>query len=83
MAQSKLAVVQQIRLTSAVRRKPAVRGFAAYATLRLSALSHYGPSSAGPRKGRRWNESIARYHYLDYRTPVGAQMRHAVHDRDG
>ena len=35
------------------------------------------------REGKRWNEFIARYHYLGYRTLVGAQMRYAVHDRDG
>ena len=34
-------------------------------------------------EGKRWNEFIARYHYLGYRTLVGAQMRYAVHDRDG
>ncbi len=30
-----------------------------------------------------WNEFVARYHYLGYKTLVGAQMRYAVHDRDG
>ena len=35
------------------------------------------------REGKRWNEFIARYHYLGYKTLVGAQMRYAVHDRDG
>ena len=33
--------------------------------------------------GKRWNEFIARYHYLGYKTLVGAQMRYAVHDRNG
>ena len=33
--------------------------------------------------GKRWNEFIARYHYLGYKTLVGAQMRYAVYDRDG
>ena len=35
------------------------------------------------REGTRWNEFIARYHYLGYKTLVGAQMRYAVHDRNG
>ena len=35
------------------------------------------------REGRLWNEFIARYHYLGYKTLVGAQMRYAVHDRQG
>ncbi len=30
-----------------------------------------------------WNEYIARHHYLGCKTPVGAQMRYAVHDRRG
>ena len=34
-------------------------------------------------EGKLWNEFIARYHYLGYKTLVGAQMRYAVHDRDG
>ena len=34
-------------------------------------------------EGRLWNEFVARYHYLGYRTLVGAQMRYAVHDRNG
>ena len=38
----------------------------------------------GTREGRLWNEFVAhRYHYLGYKTPVGAQMRYAVHDRNG
>ena len=37
----------------------------------------------GTREGRLWNEFVARYHYLGYKTLVGAQMRYAVHDRDG
>ena len=37
----------------------------------------------GTREGKLWNEFIARYHYLGYKTLVGAQMRYAVHDRDG
>ena len=34
-------------------------------------------------EGKRWNEFVARYHYLGYKTLVGAQMRYAVHDRHG
>ena len=37
----------------------------------------------GTREGRLWNAFVARYHYLGYKTLVGAQMRYAVHDRDG
>ena len=35
------------------------------------------------RQGRLWNEFVARYHYLGYKTLVGAQMRYAVHDKNG
>ena len=35
------------------------------------------------RAGRLWNEFVARYHYLGFKTLVGAQMRYAVHDRNG
>ena len=35
------------------------------------------------REGRLWNEFVARYHYLGYKTLVGAQIRYAVHDRNG
>ena len=38
---------------------------------------------AGTRQGRLWNEFVARHHYLGYKTLVGAQMRYAVHDRNG
>ena len=41
------------------------------------------PVVSGTREGRLWNEFVARYHYLGYRTLVGAQMRYAVHDRQG
>ena len=34
-------------------------------------------------EGRLWNEFVARYHYLGYRTLVGAQMRYTVRDRNG
>ena len=37
----------------------------------------------GTREGGLWNEFVARYHYLGYKTLVGAQMRYAVHDRNG
>ena len=37
----------------------------------------------GTREGRLWNEFVARYHYLGYKTLVGAQMRYGVHDRGG
>ena len=48
-----------------------------------SARSTCAPSCASTREGKRWNEFVARYHYLGYKTLVGAQMRYAVHDRDG
>ena len=41
------------------------------------------PVVRGTREGKLWNEFIARYHYLGYKTLVGAQMRYAVHDRNG
>ena len=37
----------------------------------------------GTREGKLWNEFVARYHYLGYKTLVGAQMRYAVHDPNG
>ena len=37
----------------------------------------------GTREGRLWNEFGTRYHYLEYKTLVGTQMRYAVHDRIG
>ena len=40
-------------------------------------------TGAGRKASRLWNECIARYHDLGYKTLVGAQMRYAVHDRDG
>ena len=40
------------------------------------------PAVRYSREGKLWNEFVARYHYLGYKTPVGAQMRYAVHDRD-
>ena len=41
------------------------------------------PVVRGTRQGKLWNEFVARYHYLGYKTLVGAQMRYAVHDRNG
>ena len=35
------------------------------------------------QEGRLWNEFVARYHYLGCKTLVGAQMRYALHDRNG
>ena len=35
------------------------------------------------REGRLWNEFVARYHYLGYKTLVGAQMRYAVYRASG
>ena len=35
------------------------------------------------REGRLWSGFVARYHYLGYARLVGAQMRYAVHDRNG
>ena len=39
--------------------------------------------AGGTRAGKLWNEFVARHHYLGHTTLVGAQMRYAVHDRDG
>ena len=41
------------------------------------------PVVRGTREGKLWNEFVARYHYLGYKILVGAQMRYAVHDRNG
>ena len=35
------------------------------------------------REGKLWNEYVARYHYLGYKTLVGAQMRYVALARDG
>ncbi len=40
-------------------------------------------TGTGRAASRLWNEFIARYHYLGYKTLVGAQMRYAVQDRQG
>ena len=37
----------------------------------------------GTRESKLWNEFVAHYHYLGHETLVGAQMRYAVHDRNG
>ena len=37
----------------------------------------------GTPQSRQWNQFVARYHYLGYKTLVGAQMRYTVHDRHG
>lgn len=36
---------------------------------------------SGTGEGKRWNEFVARYHYLGHRTLVGAQLRYTVTDR--
>ena len=41
------------------------------------------PRRARPSGRCKLCEFVARYHYLGYKTLVGAQMRYAVHDRDG
>ena len=41
------------------------------------------PVVRGTRESKLWNEFGARYHYFGYKTLVGAQMRYAVHDRNG
>jgi len=43
----------------------------------------FRPVVHSTREGRLWNEFVARYHYLGHKTLVGAQMRYAVHDRNG
>ena len=48
-----------------------------YAPIRLRTVLGGTPQS------RQWNQFIARYHYLGYKTLVGAQMRYTVHDRHG
>ncbi len=35
------------------------------------------------RQDGLWNECVVRYRDLGYKTPVGARMRYAVHDRNG
>ena len=37
----------------------------------------------GTRESKLWNEFVARCRYLGHKTLVGAQMRYAVHDRNG
>ena len=57
--------------------------FPAPTTLDEVRLLDLRPVVRETREGRLWNEHVARYHYLGYKTLVGAQMRYAVHDRDG
>ena len=73
-----------------VRRKPIVFGpdtepplFAPPATLDEARPLAVSIVTGGTREGKLWNEFVARYHYLGYTTLVGAQMRYAVHDRNG
>ena len=40
-----------------------------------SARARCAPSCAATAGGKLWNEYVARYHYLGYKTLVGAQMR--------
>jgi len=49
----------------------------------LAELSADKAIEGATRESRLWNEFVARYHYLGYKTLVGAQMRYAVHDRNG
>ena len=44
---------------------------------------HLMHRARGHAQSKRWNEFIARYHYLGYKTLVGAQMRYTVHDCHG
>ena len=72
------------------QRKPIVFGpdtepplFAPPATLDEARPLAVSIVTGGTREGQLWNEFVARYHYLGYTTLVGAQMRYAVHDRNG
>ena len=58
-------------------------GFPAPTTLDKVRPLDLRPVVRGTRESKLWNEFVARYHYLGYKTLVGAQMRYAVHDRDG
>ncbi len=40
-------------------------------------------TGAGRAASATWNGFIARWHYLGYTPLIGAQMRYAVHDREG
>ena len=48
-----------------------------------SARSAFAPSCATPARASAGTSSSPRYHYLGYKTLVGAQMHYAVHDRNG
>ncbi len=39
--------------------------------------------TGGKRQGKLWNEFVDRHHYLGHTRLVGAQMRYAIHDRNG
>ena len=39
------------------------------------------PVLRATREGNRWNELVASYHYLGYKTLGGAQMRYTIHER--
>ena len=45
--------------------------------------ARYAGRCARHPEGKLWNEFVARYHYLGYKTLVGAQMRYAVNDPNG
>ena len=72
------------------RPKPIVFGpdtepplFPAPATLDEVRPLDFRPVVHSTRESRLWNEFVGRYHYLGHKTLVGAQMRYAVHDRNG
>ena len=46
-------------------------------------LQVFTVTGAGSGPSQRWNEYIARYHYLGFQSLVGAQMRYTVYDRSG
>ena len=57
---------------------PVPETLAAVQPLRLLMIT-----GAGARASRRWNEFIARWHYLGYTPLVGGQLRYAVEDCQG
>ena len=46
-------------------------------------LQVFTVTGTGSGPSRRWNDYIARYHYLGFKPLVGAQMRYTVYDRSG
>ena len=64
-------------------RRPSTEGPSARPPLCVAPSRLLRPVVRGTRESKLWNEFVARYHYLGYKTLVGAQMRYAVHDRDG